>query len=41
LMDISPEDEEKLGQLLTLLDEQDDTQEIVSNARGYESTSDE
>lgn len=41
LMDVSPEDEEKLGQLLTLLDEQDDTQEIASNARGYESTSDE
>jgi YebC/PmpR family DNA-binding regulatory protein len=41
LMDIATEDEEKLSHLLTLLDEQDDTQEIVTNARGYESTSDE
>ncbi|MGE5540848.1 MAG: YebC/PmpR family DNA-binding transcriptional regulator [Bacillota bacterium] len=41
LMDISPEDEERLGQLLTLLDEQDDVQEVSTNARGYESTSDE
>lgn len=41
LMDISGEDEEKLSALLTLLDEQDDTQEVSTNARGYESTSDE
>lgn len=41
LVDISGEEEEKLSQLLTLLDEQDDTQEVSTNARGYESTSDE
>lgn len=41
LMDIGADDEEKLGRLLTLLDEQDDTQEISTNARGYESTNDE
>ncbi len=41
LMDISEEDEEKLSQLLTLFDEQDDTQEIATNARGYESTNDD
>jgi YebC/PmpR family DNA-binding regulatory protein len=41
LMEISSEDEEKLSTILTLLDEQDDTQEISTNARGYESTSDE
>ena len=41
LMDISGDDEEKLSLLLTLLDEQDDTQEVTTNARGYESTSDE
>lgn len=41
LMEIGADDEEKLGRLLTLLDEQDDTQEIATNARGYESTNDE
>jgi YebC/PmpR family DNA-binding regulatory protein len=41
LMDIAGDDEEKLSLLLTLLDEQDDTQAIATNARGYESTSDE
>lgn len=41
LMDVSPEDEEKLGLLLTLLDDQDDVQEVATNARGYESTGDE
>lgn len=40
LMDVAGEDEEKLGQLLTLLDEQDDVQEVATNARGYESTQD-
>lgn len=41
LMDIAGEDEEKLSDLLTHLDELDDVQEVVTNARGYESTSDE
>lgn len=41
LMDVTPEDEERLGRLLELLDEQDDVQEVSTNARGYESTSDE
>lgn len=41
LMEISPEDEEKLGHLLSLLDEQDDVQEISTNARGYENTNNE
>ena len=40
-MDIGGEDEEKLSDLLTHLDELDDVQEVVTNARGYESTSDE
>ncbi|MGB4076219.1 MAG: YebC/PmpR family DNA-binding transcriptional regulator [Minisyncoccia bacterium] len=38
LMTISGEDEEKLSSLLTILDEQDDTQELCTNAEGYEST---
>jgi len=41
LMDISPEEEERLQKLLELLDEQDDVQEISTNARGYERTGDE
>lgn len=41
LMDIAGEDEEKLQKLLELLDEQDDVQEISTNARGYERTGDE
>lgn len=41
LMDITGEDEAKLSDLLTHLDELDDVQEVVTNARGYESTSDE
>lgn len=40
LMDVSSADEEKLGALLTLLDDLDDVQEVATNARGYESTSD-
>lgn len=40
LMNIAGEDEKKLSDLLTLLDEQDDTQEIFTNAEGYESTGD-
>jgi YebC/PmpR family DNA-binding regulatory protein len=41
LMDLSPEDEEKLGALLTLFDEHDDVQAVYTNARGYESTREE
>ncbi len=41
LMDISGAEEEKLTLLLTFLDEQDDVQAVATNARGYESTSDE
>ncbi len=41
LMDVSGDAEEKLGHLLELLDEQDDVQEVTTNARGYESTNDE
>ena len=41
LMELSPEDEEKLGNLLTLFDEHDDVQTVYTNARGYESTREE
>jgi YebC/PmpR family DNA-binding regulatory protein len=41
LMDVTGDDEEKLGSLLESLDEHDDVQEVITNARGYESTSDE
>lgn len=40
LMDVSGDDEQKLSDLLTLLDDYDDTQEVATNARGYESTGD-
>jgi YebC/PmpR family DNA-binding regulatory protein len=38
LMTVSGDDEEKLSSLLTLLDEQDDVQEVFTNAEGYENT---
>lgn len=38
LMDVSGDDEAKLGQILEVLDEHEDVQEITTNARGYEST---
>lgn len=41
LMDVAGEDEEKLGKLLEALDEHEDVQDVVTNARGYESTSEE
>lgn len=41
LMDVSGDDEEKLGALLEALDEQSDVQAIYTNARGYESTAEE
>lgn len=41
LIDVADSDEEKLGQMLELFDEHDDVQSVVTNARGYESTSEE
>lgn len=38
LMDVTGADEEKLTQILEILDEHEDVQEITTNARGYEST---
>jgi YebC/PmpR family DNA-binding regulatory protein len=38
LMEVSSEDETKLSELLSVLDEHDDVQTIFTNARGYEST---
>lgn len=40
LVELSPEDEERLGSILEALDEHDDVQQVFTNARGYESTSD-
>ena len=40
LMQVAGEEEERLSSLLTLLDEQDDTQEAFTNAEGYENTGD-
>ena len=40
LTEIDGEDEEKLTTLLEALDEHEDVQEIFTNARGYENTSD-
>lgn len=39
-MAVAGEDEAKLGEILTLLDEQDDVQEVFTNAEGYENTGD-
>lgn len=41
LTDLSPEDEEVFGALLTLFDEHEDVQRVFTNARGFETTSDE
>jgi len=40
LTEVAGEDEEKLGNLLSLFDEHDDVQAVYTNARGYESTRD-
>lgn len=40
-MDIAREDEERLGALLSALDEHDDVQSVFTNARGYENTENE
>jgi len=37
-MEVAPKDEDKISELLTLLDEYDDIQEVFTNAQGYEST---
>ena len=41
LMDVAGDDEENLGKILEALDEHDDVQGVVTNARGFESTSGE
>jgi len=40
LMSVTGSDEERLSELLTLLDEYEDVQEVFTNAEGYESTRD-
>lgn len=39
-MQVADTDEEKLNEILTLLDEHDDVQEVFTNAEGYENTGD-
>lgn len=39
-MPIAGDDETKLGELLNILDEQEDVQEVFTNAEGYEDTGD-
>jgi YebC/PmpR family DNA-binding regulatory protein len=41
LMDVAGDVEGKLEEILTLFDEQEDVQRVFTNARGYETTSDE
>jgi YebC/PmpR family DNA-binding regulatory protein len=41
LMEVSGDDETKLGEVLSIFDEHEDVQQIYTNARGYERTSDE
>lgn len=40
-MEVSGDDEERLGQILEALDEHDDVQDVWSNAIGYETTREE
>jgi YebC/PmpR family DNA-binding regulatory protein len=40
-MEVAGDDETRLGELLTILDEHDDVQEVFTNALGYEETRDE
>ena len=40
LVEIGGADEERLGEVLTALDEHDDVQQVFTNARGYEDTGD-
>lgn len=40
LVEISGDDETRLGELLSLLDEHEDVQDVYTNARGYEDTRD-
>lgn len=39
-MPVAGDDETKLGELLTIIDEQEDVQEVFTNAEGYENTGD-
>jgi YebC/PmpR family DNA-binding regulatory protein len=39
LMDVSGDEEARLGDMLTIFDEHEDVQRVYTNARGYESTS--
>ena len=39
-MPVGEGDEEKLGEILSILDEQDDVQEVFTNGDGYENTGD-
>lgn len=41
LFELSEEDGSKLGDILTALDEHDDVQRVLTNARGYENTEEE
>lgn len=41
MMEVSGADEEKLGQILELLDEHEDMQTVFTNATGFDTTSDE
>lgn len=41
LMDLSESDEESLGKIFDLIDENDDVQRVFTNARGYESNESE
>lgn len=39
LVDLSGDDEEKFGEILSLFDDHEDVQQVYTNARGYETTS--
>ena len=39
-MPVAGDDETRLGEILSILDEQDDVQEVFTNAEGYENTGD-
>jgi len=41
LMEVGGDDEQKLQELLGLFDEQEDVQQVFTNGRGYENTSDD
>ena len=39
-MEVAGADEEKVSEILSVLDEHDDVQEVFTNANGYENTGD-